>query len=159
MNSRTINHAEDRVLLVDASLLRCSAKCASRSGVEHIVVLKATARTHSTAALASACGNFVDDDLDACRDVLHERNKPPKGVVCHRAIVLHSLVHGVRDCLDLGEADVVCPVVPMFHVNAWGLPFGHDVWRRAGLPGRFLDAVNLLGLMEQEGVTITAGVP
>jgi len=69
-------------------------------------------------------------------------------------------VHGVRDCLDIGESDVVCPIVPMFHVNAWGLPFTATLFGAAQVfPGRFLDAPSLLDLMSREGVTITAGVP
>jgi fatty-acyl-CoA synthase len=164
----TINHAEDRVLLVDASLLTLLGEVREQIRVEHIVVLEGDGEglIPYEQLLASAdAGNFVDDDLDeaspAAMCYTSGTTGRPKGVVySHRAIVLHSLVHGVRDCLDLGEADVVCPVVPMFHVNAWGLPFTATMFGAAQVfPGRFLDAVNLLGLMEQEGVTITAGVP
>ena len=85
----------------------------------------------------------------------------PKGVVySHRAIVLHSL--GARDGRHAGSqpSDSLCPVVPMFHVNAWGLPFtARDGRRKLVFPGPHLDAPSLLELYQSEQVTITAGVP
>ena len=85
----------------------------------------------------------------------------PKGVVySHRAIVLHSLASATTDGLAIGQREVLCPVVPMFHVNAWGLPFTATM---AGckqvLPGPHLDPESLLDLYVQEGVTLSAGVP
>jgi fatty-acyl-CoA synthase len=85
----------------------------------------------------------------------------PKGVVSsHRALVLHSLAAALPDALGVGSNDTVLPVVPMFHANAWGLPFacamtGADLV----LPGPRLDAVSVLDLLEVEQVTMTAGVP
>jgi fatty-acyl-CoA synthase len=85
----------------------------------------------------------------------------PKGVLySHRALVLHSLVCALPDVLDSREADTVMPVVPMFHVNAWGLPFTCAmVGARQVLPGPRLDAASLLAAIAEEGVTVTAGVP
>ncbi len=85
----------------------------------------------------------------------------PKGVLySHRALVIHSLVSGHGDVLDVREADTVMPVVPMFHVNAWGLPFTCAMTgARLVLPGPRLDAASLLAAIAEEGVTITAGVP
>ena len=85
----------------------------------------------------------------------------PKGVVySHRALVLHSLACAMGDTLGLKQADSVCPVVPMFHVNAWGLPFtGAMVGCKLVLPGPHLDALSLLDLYQSEKVTFTAGVP
>ncbi|MEZ0285754.1 MAG: long-chain fatty acid--CoA ligase [Thermoleophilia bacterium] len=85
----------------------------------------------------------------------------PKGVLySHRALVLHSLVSGHADVLDVREADTVMPVVPMFHVNAWGLPFTCAMaGARQVLPGPRLDAASLLAAIAEEGVTVTAGVP
>lgn len=85
----------------------------------------------------------------------------PKGVLySHRALVLHTLVCGHGDVLDIREADVVMPVVPMFHVNAWGLPFTCAMTgARVVLPGARLDPASLLAAIGQEGVTVTAGVP
>ena len=85
----------------------------------------------------------------------------PKGVVySHRALVLHSMASAMGDTLALTQADALCPVVPMFHVNAWGLPFtGVMVGCKMVMPGPHLDAVSLLDLYQSEGVTMTAGVP
>jgi fatty-acyl-CoA synthase len=85
----------------------------------------------------------------------------PKGVTyTHRAIYLHSLCLGLTDTLGLSEHDTVMPIVPMFHVNAWGLPFA-SVWfgSRQVLPGSAPTPEILLNLIADEKVTISAGVP
>ena len=85
----------------------------------------------------------------------------PKGVLySHRALVLHTFASSLSSCLGIGEHDIVLPVVPMFHANAWGLPFTATMLG-AGLvlPGPHLDPENLVDLFERERVTITAGVP
>ena len=76
----------------------------------------------------------------------------PKGVVySHRALVLHSLACAMGDTLGSGRRDTVCPVVPMFHVNAWGLPFtGVMVGCKLVMPGPHLDAASLLDLYQSE---------
>ena len=85
----------------------------------------------------------------------------PKGVVySHRALVLHSLVAALPDVLGLGARDVILPAVPMFHVNAWGLPYTAAMTGAAlVLPGPRLDPESLLDLLASEQVTFTAGVP
>src|SRR5258706_8027790 len=85
----------------------------------------------------------------------------PKGVVySHRAIVLQAMAEAMPTGLDIGQEDVIAPVVPMFHVNAWGLPFTATLTgSKQVLPGPHLDPVSLLDLFEHEKVTITAGVP
>jgi fatty-acyl-CoA synthase len=85
----------------------------------------------------------------------------PKGVLySHRSIVLHSFAQGLVDALAIGECDVLLPIVPMFHVNAWGLPFT-GVLFGCGLvfPGPYLDGASVLDLIVRERVTLTAGVP
>jgi len=85
----------------------------------------------------------------------------PKGVLySHRALVLHTFAASLSSCLGIGEHDIVTPVVPMFHANAWGLPYTAAMLG-AGLvmPGPHLDAASLVDLFERERVTITAGVP
>ena len=78
----------------------------------------------------------------------------------HRAIVLHSFSQGLVDSFALGERDVILPIVPMFHVNAWGLPFTGAMFG-CGLvfPGPYLDGASVLDLIVRERVTLTAGVP
>jgi fatty-acyl-CoA synthase len=85
----------------------------------------------------------------------------PKGVLySHRALVLHSLACALPDALGIAQEDAVMPVVPMFHVNAWGLPFTCAlVGAKQVFPGPHLDAASLLDLVQRERVTFTAGVP
>ena len=85
----------------------------------------------------------------------------PKGVIySHRALVLHSLVFALPDALGISSRDVIMPVVPMFHVNAWGLPYTAALTGAAlVLPGPRLDPVSILDLLAGERVTYTAGVP
>src|SRR5262249_38337668 len=85
----------------------------------------------------------------------------PKGVLySHRAIALHSLGCGLPDSMGFSEADVVMPVVPMFHANAWGMPFtGTMSGSKLVFPGPFLDPESLLDLLAGERVTVTGGVP
>jgi fatty-acyl-CoA synthase len=85
----------------------------------------------------------------------------PKGVLySHRAIVLHSLAQGLRDTFAVGEDDTILPIVPMFHVNAWGLPFTATLLgANQVFPGPFLDPASILDLIVSERVTLTAGVP
>jgi len=85
----------------------------------------------------------------------------PKGVLySHRALVLHSLASALPDSLGLSKSDVILPVVPMFHVNAWGLPFTATmVGAKQVHPGPHLDAASVLELLSGERVTFTAGVP
>ena len=84
-----------------------------------------------------------------------------KGVLySHRSMVLHALNLALPDCLGLRESDDVLAVVPMFHVNAWGLPFTCAMLGATQvLPGPCLDAASLVELFEAERVTLAAGVP
>src|SRR5690606_5795187 len=85
----------------------------------------------------------------------------PKGVGdTHRSLVLHSFASALADTLGISRHDVVLPVVPMFHVNAWGLPFTCAmVGAKQVFAGPRLDPVSLLELFQGERVTFTAGVP
>jgi fatty-acyl-CoA synthase len=85
----------------------------------------------------------------------------PKGALySHRSTVLHSMMAAMGNTFALSEADCVLPVVPMFHVNAWGLPFASVlVGAKLMMPGPHLDPASLLEELEQEEVTLTAGVP
>lgn len=85
----------------------------------------------------------------------------PKGVVYpHRALVLHSLVAALPDQLSVWARDTILPVMPMFHANAWELPYAAALaGARLVLPGPRLDAHSVLDLLAGEHVTMTAGVP
>ena len=85
----------------------------------------------------------------------------PKGVVySHRSTVLHAMALQGGDTMALRSVDRVMPVVPMFHVNAWGTPYAAPMAGAAlMLPGRQLDGANVLDLMDRGGVTFACGVP
>ncbi|HKT54058.1 MAG TPA: AMP-binding protein, partial [Caulobacteraceae bacterium] len=85
----------------------------------------------------------------------------PKGVLfSHRATVLHAMMMAMADTTGIRATDRVLPVVPMFHVNAWGVPFAAPMTGAALiLPGRHLDPDSLIGLMDGERVSVSAGVP
>ncbi len=85
----------------------------------------------------------------------------PKGVAfSHRSTRLHALFGALPDALNCSQRDTILPIVPMFHVNAWGLPYiALMVGAKLVLPGRFLDPKSLADLLGSEGATISAGVP
>ena len=165
-----VNHAGDSVLLVDDVLLPVLEGLAGQVDFRHVVVWADGTQVpegmiDGAEFLAAEPEEFAGPRLDegeaAAMCYTSGTTGRPKGVVySHRAIVLHSLASAGPDCLAIGQREVVCPVVPMFHVNAWGLPFTATM---AGckqvLPGPHLDPGSLLDLYVQEGVTFTAGVP
>jgi len=85
----------------------------------------------------------------------------PKGVLySHRALALHSMAMAMVDAFALSNADVVLPVMSMFHANAWGVPFASTmVGSKLVFPGRMVDACSLLDLIESERVTFSGAVP
>src|SRR5262245_22623261 len=137
-----VNDADDRVLIVDESLLPLLEKFRAQARIEHVLVIRCPDSGSEIAPsalgpehvdyeeiLAAADpSRYVEphiDELDAAAMCYTSGTTGrPKGVLySHRAILLHSLTQGLRDALSLGEDDTVLPIVPMFHVNAWGLPF------------------------------------
>ncbi|HTW77557.1 MAG TPA: long-chain fatty acid--CoA ligase [Thermoplasmata archaeon] len=164
-----IDHARDRWILVDDVLLPLLARIREKIHPEKIVVVPFS-------------GAPVPDGFDdyeqllaahAPLDPLPELNERDAAGLCYtsgttgrlkgvlysqRSLVLHSIV--AASTLDLRQRDAALVVVPMFHVNAWGLPYVMTLLGgRMVLPGRQLDPPNLLDLMEQERVTYAAGVP
>jgi fatty-acyl-CoA synthase len=108
-------------------------------------------------------GRFVVEDENTAAAMCYTSGTTgnPKGVVySHRSAVLHSLITLTVDALALSERDVVLPVVPMFHANAWGLPYGCLL---AGadvvVPGPNMTPSAIAGLLERHRVTVTGGVP
>ncbi|WP_269506471.1 3-(methylthio)propionyl-CoA ligase [Burkholderia sp. IMCC1007] len=85
----------------------------------------------------------------------------PKGVLySHRSTILHSYSSAMPDALCVSSRDVIAPIVPMFHVNAWGLAYSVPMaGAKLVLPGAALDGKSIYELFEQEGVTFSTGVP
>ncbi|HXW58017.1 MAG TPA: long-chain fatty acid--CoA ligase [Solirubrobacteraceae bacterium] len=168
-----VNHAEDRVIFVDDSLVPLLEKLASRfDHVEHYVVMGDGSAGSLPNALRyeelledAGPGGYDYPDLDerqaAALCYTSGTTGNPKGVLySHRSISLHSTVTLTKDGTGLSRADRVLAVVPMFHVNAWGLPYGAVL---AGadllLPDRFLQPEPLARLIARERPTLMGCVP
>jgi fatty-acyl-CoA synthase len=166
-----VNHAEDKVLLVDATLLPVFEKIRDRVKPKHVVVIGANGAPpdgmldYESLVGAEDARAFALPDLDertaAAMCYTTGTTGRPKGVLySHRALVLHSLVSLAVDTIGISETDVVLPVVPMFHANAWGAPYtGALAGATQVLPGPHLDPASLLDLFQGERVTVTLGVP
>jgi len=164
------NHAGDRFLIVDDVLLPLYEKFRGQVKFEKVIVVPLTG-----AAVPAGCEDYeklaskgragklpaLKEDAPAGMCYTSGTTGRPKGVVySHRALVLHSLASALPDVMGMSNHDTVTPVVPMFHVNAWGIPFtAVMVGAKLAFPGPHLDAVNLLDLYQSEQVTLTAGVP
>ncbi len=166
-----INHAQDKILIVDDVLLKLYEAVKAHVKLERVLVVPLSGQPVPEGLesyedfLASGDPGFAYPSLDE-RDAAgmcytSGTTGKPKGVVySHRSIVLHSLGSALPDALNLASTDVLLPVVPMFHVLAWGLPFtGVMTGSKLVMPGPHLDAESLLNLYESEKVTKTAGVP
>lgn len=174
------NHAEDRVVIVDASLLEPFAKVLPTfETVTHVLVagpeaadadLSALEASQVTVAryedvLAEADPAFDWPELDerdaAAMCYSSGTTGNPKGVVySHRSAYLHSMAVSMGDALALTPSDRILPIVPMFHANAWGLPYAAlMVGASLIMPDRWLQAEPLVRLVADEQVSVSGAVP
>jgi len=171
-----INHAEDRVVLFDATFAPLVKGIAAHCpGVRAWVCLADAANTPAIDGVANVLS--YDELIAPCSDVfawpqLDENTGAalcytsgttgnPKGAMySHRALVLNAMSGCLPGLLSLSPSDTILPVVPMFHINAWCIPYAAPIGgTKLVLPGPKLDGQSLYELMESEGVTISAGVP
>ena len=166
------NHAEDKVVVVDRSLLPLLGKFrAEVRSIERVIVIGDDGPVSPEdgldyeALLAPEPDHFdypaLDERAAAMICYTSGTTGNPKGVVySHRSTVLHTLVACMPDLLGVRESEVILPVVPMFHASAWGLPYTAVAsGAKLVFPGPHLDPVSLLDLMAAERVTLAAGVP
>jgi fatty-acyl-CoA synthase len=171
-----VNHAEDQLLFVDLNLLPLVEKLHSQfKTVRHVVAMTDRAHLPTDVKIPNL---LVYEELIADKPGTYEwptfdertasslcytsgTTGNPKGVLySHRSTVLHAYGAALPDTLGLSARSVVLPVVPMFHVNAWGLPYtAAMVGAKIVFPGVALDGASLHELFETEKVTFTAGVP
>jgi fatty-acyl-CoA synthase len=148
-------------LQLSANLAQCSAQnhslglaCASLKGLqdyESFIALHSDQITWPDLPEQMACGLCYTSGTTG----------DPKGVLySHRSTVLHALASALPDVKNLSARDAALPVVPMFHVNAWGLPYSAGiVGCKLILPGPRVDGESLFELLDLEGATLTVGVP
>ncbi len=171
-----VNDASDKVLCFDLSFLPLIEKLVPHLGcVQHFVAM--AGRSHMPAQTGIPNLLSYEDLIDA-EDGMYrwpefDENTAssicytsgttgnPKGAVySHRSTLLHAYGLAMPDAMGVGGKDAILPVVPMFHVNAWGVPYAAPmIGSKLVFPGPHLDGKSLYELMEAEQVTFSAGVP
>lgn len=171
-----INHAGDRWVFVDLLILPLVEKIAAQIGnVEGFVVLTDHEHMpHTSLRKAVSYEAFIEGESDSYSwPSFDERSAValcytsgttghPKGVLySHRSTILHAYASVSPDVLNLSSTDCVLPVVPLFHVNAWGVPYAAlIVGSKLVFPGpKMGDGETLYNLLEQEEVSVSLGVP
>lgn len=170
-----LNHAEDRIVFFDVDMAETVARIQPHvESVERFVALSSVADVPDVAPAETVdYEHFIggvsdhydwpelDENTAAALCYTSGTTGHPKGVLySHRSTVLHAMASCFASTLNLRIQDVLMPVVPMFHVNAWGVPYSAPI---AGasivMPGPKLDGQSLFELMDSEKVTMALGVP
>jgi len=170
-----INHAQDRLLLLDLTFIPMVEKLADRlPGIERYVVLTDAKHMPATSLpnavpyeewIGEADGDFAwkifNENTAAGMCYTSGTTGNPKGVLySHRSNVLHGLTANNIDVIGLSSRDVALPVVPMFHANTWSINFTAPISGASlVLPGPKLDGASIYELLDRYRVSCTAGVP
>jgi acyl-CoA synthetase (AMP-forming)/AMP-acid ligase II len=171
-----INHAEDSVMLFDATfaplIKGIAAHCPKvrawvcLSEAAHMPAIEGVANVMSYEDLIAPCSEQFDwpefdERTGAALCYTSGTTGNPKGALySHRSIVLNAMSGCLPGILSLSADEVILPVVPMFHINAWCIPYAAPIaGAKLVLPGPRLDGQSLYELMESERVTVSAGVP
>ncbi len=170
------DHAEDQVLCFDLSFLplvqavhaRCSTikhfvalcdadKLPVDSGIPNLVSYEAWIGAHSD---VYDWPSFDENTASSMCYTSGTTGNPKAALYSHRSSTLHALAAALPDSLNLSAKDAILPVVPMFHVNAWGIPYAAPLTgAKLVFPGPAMDGKSIYELMELEKVTLSAGVP
>jgi fatty-acyl-CoA synthase len=165
------NHAEDRAMLIDESLVPVFQKFRGETNIEHAIIVTEGGEVPEGMLSYEDLLADADDSEFEYRDFDENQaaamcytsgttGRPKGALYSHRSSVLHSMMVSLGNTFALSESDCVLPVVPMFHVNAWGMPYASVlVGAKLMMPGPHLDPESVLEDFEQEKVTFTAGVP
>ena len=170
-----VNHAEDSYIFVDADLVPLIELVAGDiTSVKGVVVMTDSAHMPEAKIDNLLCyeeliGSHTDElvwpefDENTASSLCYTSGTTgnPKGALySHRSTILHAYASALPDVLNLAEREVVLPVVPMFHVNAWGIPYGATMTgAKLVFPGPKLDGESIHELLVAEEVTFAAGVP
>lgn len=171
-----INHADDQYVFLDADFVPLVEKIADQCpGVKGYVVMISEDQMPETTLpnamcyetlVASAAADYewpdVDENAACALCYTSGTTGNPKGVLySHRSTILHAYAGLMPDAMGLGQADVILPIVPMFHVNAWGLPYACPmIGAKMVMPGNKMgDGETLAALINEESVSFSAGVP
>jgi fatty-acyl-CoA synthase len=168
------NHAEDKVIFFDVNLAPLVEKLAPLlKTVKHFILMSDKAPQNCAIPGVLLYEDLIkehddkfewptfDERTAACLCYTSGTTGNPKGALyAHRSTILHAYAAALPDALNLSARDVVLPVVPMFHVNAWGIPYSAAMCgTKLVFPGHHLDGKSLHKLFETESVTMSAGVP
>ncbi|RJQ77948.1 MAG: long-chain-fatty-acid--CoA ligase [Desulfobacteraceae bacterium] len=170
-----VNHAEDKYIFTDLTFVPLLEKLADQiKQVKGVVIMTDQAHMPQTQLPNVICYESLLDGVDDefRWPLFDERTASslcytsgttgnPKGVLfSHRSTVLHSYAICSKDAVALGNEETILPVVPMFHVNAWGVPYAAAMCgAKMVMPGARLDGASIYELLESEQVTIALGVP
>ena len=171
-----VNHAEDRVLCFDLSfwpivqaiqaqcptvrhwVALCDAeRLPAHSDMPHLISYEAWLAQHSD---RYHWPSFDENSASSLCYTSGTRGHPKGALYSHRSTLLHAYASAMPDGMAISARDAILPVVPMFHVNAWGIPYSAAMTgAKLVFPGAALDGPSVYELLETEGVTFAAGVP